>query len=299
VVPTYLDERRDEFRPATFSEQKRYLERYWQGLHDTVLKDIKRENVVAIVDRIAKVHGRVAADRAKTSLSAFFTWAIDRSYCDATPVTNIKARNQKGPRSRVLSEAELVEVWRACEDDDYGWIIKLLILTAQRKSEIGDLSWPEIDMGKCQIELPEHRTKNGRPHIVALADETLSIIKSVSRREGRTFLFGRRDSGFSGWSSGKAKLHRRLPKKMPAWTLHDIRRSVVTHLHERGFAQPHVVEAIVNHVSGHQAGVAGVYNKAVYLAERRRALNMWGAHIAALVAGSRGNIVPLGRTGVI
>ena len=80
---------------------------------------------------------------------------------------------------------------------------------------------------------------------------------------------------------------------MASWTLHDIRRSVVTHLHERGFAPPHVVEAIVNHVSGHQGGVAGVYNKAQYLPERRQALVLWGAHIAAIAEGRASNVVPM------
>jgi hypothetical protein len=80
---------------------------------------------------------------------------------------------------------------------------------------------------------------------------------------------------------------------MPPWRLHDLRRSFVTHVNESGFAQPHVVEAIVNHVSGHLAGVAGTYNKALYLAERRRALELWGTQVTALVEGRSSKIVPL------
>ena len=80
---------------------------------------------------------------------------------------------------------------------------------------------------------------------------------------------------------------------MAPFTLHDIRRSVVTHLHERGFAPPHVVEAIVNHVSGHQGGVAGVYNKAQYLPERRQALALWGAYVEAIAQGRASNVVPM------
>ena len=110
-------------------------------------------------------------------------------------------------------------------------------------------------------------------------------------------MFGFR-AGFSGWSTSKSELNAKLAqslglKPMAAWTLHDIRRSVVTHLHELGFAPPHVVEAIVNHVSGHQGGVAGVYNKAQYLPERRQALALWGAHIAAAVAGRTSKVLPM------
>ena len=86
-----------------------------------------------------------------------------------------------------------------------------------------------------------------------------------------------------------------IANAMPAWRLHDLRRSCVTGLNENGFAQPHVVEAIVNHVSGHLAGVAGTYNKAVYLADRQQALERWAAQIVALVEGRASNVVPLKR----
>ena len=77
--------------------------------------------------------------------------------------------------------------------------------------------------------------------------------------------------------------------------MHDIRRSFVTHVSERGFAQPHVLEMLVNHVSGSKAGVAGVYNRAVYLNERRQALDLWANHIANLVTGHQTKVVPLAR----
>jgi integrase len=285
VIPKYLHDRQSVFRPATYSEQARYLERYWQPLHQRAITDVQRSLVVARIDTIAEKHGRVAADRARAALSAFFTWAIDRAYCDLNPVQNIQRRSQSEPRSRVLSELELVAVWKACLDDDHGRIVRLLILTGQRKSEIGHLSWCEIDLEKRQIELPPERTKNGRAHVVPLSNEALAVLSNAERLKGRSLVFGKSGGGFMGWSRAKRNLDNRL-QKMLGWTVHDIRRSVVTHLHELGFAHPHVVEAIVNHVSGHQAGVAGIYNKAAYLAERRRALELWGHHIAALVAES-------------
>jgi integrase len=246
------------------------------------------------VDAIAAAQGVVAADRARTALSGFYGWAIERGYCEVSPSFNISPRASGKARDRFLTEAELVEVWRACGNDDYGRIVRLLILTGQRRQEIGDLSWREIDIERRLIELPADRTKNHRAHVVPLSDAALALLPAQSK--GRDLVFGGGGGGFSGWSKAKAALAARIvdaralvdPKNaMPHWRIHDLRRSFVTHVNERGFAQPHVVEAIVNHISGHLAGVAGVYNKALYLAERRQAIKLWGAHVAALVEGAR------------
>ena len=301
LVPKYLRDCANRLRDTTYIGTTRYLDRYWKPLHDSPVEVIQRREIVAVIDDLAANHGKVAADRARAALSGFFAWAIDRSYLDLNPVQNIQRRAQGGSRTRTLSEPELAEVWRACADDDYGRIVRLLILTGQRKTEIGDLTWTEIDLEKRQFDLPPERTKNGRAHLVPLSEEAIRLLKEIPRFETRSFAFGQGSRGFQGWSKAKTFLDERIneerakagKKRMPGWTVHDIRRSVVTHLHERGFAQPHVVEAIVNHVSGHRGGVAGVYNKALYLPERRRALDLWGQHVAALVKGRQSNAVPM------
>jgi integrase len=305
VVPKYLSARQGELRTKSHFEATRYLRQSWAPLHDVAIDAITRQSVVRVVDNLERDNGKVAADRARVALSGLFAWAIDRGYLDSNPTLNIRSRAQSTARTRVLSEAELVEVWKACLDDDNGHIVKLLILTGQRRAEIGDLAWPEVDLEKRQIDLPEHRTKNGRPHIVPLSTAALGIINSLPRSLGRHLIFGRGAGGFGGWSKSKAELDARIAKAraravhkpkgkpMPGWTLHDLRRSFVTHISEHGFAQPHVVEAIVNHISGAKAGVAGVYNRASYLAENRQAFELWGAHITALVAGTESNVVAL------
>jgi integrase len=299
LLPDFL--RRKSGAAASYQyELKLYLERYWQALHDRPLESVSRREIVALLDRLAVEHGGVAADRAKAALSNFFGWALERSYIDASPVQNISRRAANGSRDRVLSEAELLAIWRITGDDDYSRILRLLILSAQRKSEIGDLQWPEINFERQQIELPGIRTKNRRPHLVPLSKTAIEILNAVPHRSKRTFLFGDGQRGFQGWSKAKARLDENLlvsarkeaeargddpsEVKIPAWTVHDIRRSVITHIGENGFAAPHVVEMLVNHISGHKGGVAGVYDKAQHLSERRRALNSWGAHIAALMA---------------
>jgi len=165
-----------------------------------------------------------------------------------------------------------------------------LFLTAQLRAEIGDLRRSELHDG--QIILPASRTKNGLIHSVPLSDQALSIIKAQPRRIDsggrlRDLLFGMGDKGFSGWSKSKERLDEaiaeELGKPLPGWTLHDLRRTAATYMggglphhmlvklspKDRKLAdglgiQPHVVEAVLNHISGHKAGVAGVYQRGTY-----------------------------------
>jgi hypothetical protein len=120
LVPRYLREREATLRGTTYIEASRYLERYWKPIHAMAIEGVRRSDLVEVIDTIADEHGKVAADRARTALSAFFAWAIDRSYVDFNPVHNLQRRSQSAGRTRVLSEAELTEVWKACGEDDYG-----------------------------------------------------------------------------------------------------------------------------------------------------------------------------------
>ena len=295
TVQRYLADRQPKLRPRYFLEIKRQLEQDWKPLHAQSVDGVTRHVIVERVDEIAAGQGEVAADRARIALSGFYGWVIERGYCEANPTLNIAPRAKAVARDRVLLESELGDIWQACGDDDYGRIIKLLILTGQRRREIGDLAWLELEFGKQQIELPLERTKNGRPHLVPLSDLAVDILTGVERQENREFVFGRGAGGFSGWSRAKLELDIRITngrkkagikKPMPPWVLHDLRRSFVTHLNERGITPPHVIEAIVNHVSGHVAGVAGTYNKALYMEERRRALDEWSKIVSTQRSGS-------------
>jgi integrase len=293
IVELYLADRRPAWRPRYSLEITRHLTKDWAPLAGSAIRSVTRQNVVDVIDKIAAGQGRVAADRAKTALSGLFVWAIDKGFADATPILHIKRRSENDVRERTLSPEELAEVWRAAGavGGDYGSIVRLLMLTGQRRSEIGGLAWAEVreNGDGRRLELPPEKTKNHRGHIVPLSEEAWRCLPS---RADRAMVFGRRfDTGYSGWSRSKAGLDeaiaaarraRRIKGTMPEWRLHDLRRSFVTLVSELGFAQPHVIEAIVNHVSGAKSGVAGVYNKATYLAERRQALEAWGAWVRQL-----------------
>src|SRR5262249_44151720 len=158
--------------------------------------------------------------------------------------------------------------WRATPDNDYGRIVRLLILTAQRREEIGGLLRTEVNRDAKQIELPGARIKNGRPHDVPLSDEALAELDAAPERDGRLPVFGTGQGGYSGWSKSKQALDEAAKLSQP-WTLHDLRRTVATRMadspEDGGLGVlPHVIEAILNHVSGHKAGVAGIYNRSTY-----------------------------------
>jgi integrase len=293
LVPRFLTFKHGRISADYHYQLHLFLNRYWAPLHGVPVEALRRGKIVALLDQIVDAHGATGADRAVSALSSFFAWAIERSYVELSPVIGISRRATGGARERVLTKAELVAVWKAAGNFDYAAIVRLLILTGQRKSEIGNLEWSEVDFDLKQIALGAGRTKNKRAHAVPLNKAALQILWEVPRRARREFVFGDGVRGFQGWSKAKERLDARLPAGMPHWTLHDLRRSVGTHLNEEGFAEPHIVEAILNHVSGSKAGVAGVYNRAAYAKQKRQALDLWGAWIGAALAGRECNVIPL------
>ncbi len=288
VIGRFLARQEGRLRPRSYVDAKRYLEQYWKPLHSLHLARISRATVAARLGKIADEHGPVSADRARAALSSFFTWVIGEGLCDMNPVigTNKHFDGAKS-RERVLADRELALIWRTLPDSDYGEIVRLLMLTGQRREEIGALRWSEVDLEERIIKLPPARTKNSRPHEVPLSKPAFAILKSRPARAGRDSIFGNgprtgsdRQSGFQGWSKSKAALDKQAA--IGSWRLHDVRRSVATRMAELG-VQPHVIEAVLNHISGHKAGVAGVYNRSSYAAEKRAALDLWGKHVQLLI----------------
>ena len=291
VAERFLAFQARHLRPSTLYSTSLYLQQYCRRLHGLRLDAVTRREIASMLSTIAEKHGAVSADRARAALSAFFAWAMREGLCDASPVIGTNVYAGATARDRKLDDAELAAIWLALDDDDYGDINKLLILTGQRSDEIAKLRRPEVH--DRVLDLPGQRTKNGRPHIVPLSDAAYQIIEP---RLERDWLFGRRGTGFSGWSKAKGLLDAKL--KIPAWQLRDIRRTVATGMAELG-VEPHIIEAVLNHVSGHKAGVAGVYNRATYAPQKADALALWANHVATIVAQASGvNVSRLRPKGV-
>ena len=291
ILKSYLPDKREAVRPGTYLSVERHLLKHCRALHNVPIASLDRRTIAARLAAIATSNGPVEANRVRASLSAFFSWCMQQGLAEINPVIGTGKRPESA-RERVLSKAELKAIWQATAGtDDYSAIIRLLMLTGQRAAEIGSLRWSEI-IGDA-IALQPERTKNKRAHSIPLSPLALRIIEARPRRDGRDLIFGRMfDRPFCGWTACKRTLDARLSAAgadVAPWTTHDLRRTFATNAAEIGVA-PHIVEAVLNHVSGHKRGIAGTYNRATYEPQKRAALNRWADHLLAVVEG-RGNEV--------
>jgi integrase len=221
-------------------------------------------------------------------LSKMFAWLQEKRRVTLNPLDVLKRPSPPKARDRVLDEKEIVKLWRAAEQASkpFDAAIKLLLLTGCRLNEVARMEVSELSDDLSMWTIQSSRVKNGRVHQVPLPPLAREIIAKVERMEGCKFVFsttGR--SAISGWSKVKAKLDAAM-QDVPPWRIHDVRRSTATHLSEAGIA-PHVVELVLNHISGARAGVAGTYNRSVQMQERRAALEAWADRIEVLVGGRR------------
>jgi integrase len=283
----YLAARQGAQRASTHRAAKRYFEKHLAPLHRRAVHTIDRATVAALLREITRDHGRTSAARARGNLSALFAWAMREGVTSANPVvgTNDPAEGI-APRDRVLAPEELKIIWRQCQDNDFGRIVRLLLLTACRRDEIGGLRWSELDLETGKLLLPKERTKNGRPLALTLPNCARSILKAAPRRIGRDLVFGGGKAGFSAWSYCTLSFNSRTTeangdRALAPWRIHDLRRTVRTGLSKIG-VKPHVAELVLNH-TGHKAGIGGVYDHYDYQPEIAEALASWEQHLLELV----------------
>jgi integrase len=252
-------------------------------------KDVRNEGVS--IARARDLH---------TKLSGLWTWLRKQRRVTVDPFVNLDLPAAAQDRDRVLNDGELRLLWRALDDEPaLGPIIKLLTLTGARRREVSDMRFSELSEDSATWTIPGARTKNGKTHIVPLSKAAQALLRDMPRLAGCDFVFtisGKRPP--SGWTLAKRRIDKAMAKAagkpVPHWVIHDVRRSVATGMGEIGI-QPHIIEAVLNHVSGHKAGVAGVYNRARYAAEKAMALQRWAAHVEGIVSGghAKADVVPI------
>jgi integrase len=301
----------------TYSERfvELYLKPNWRGtwgsanctIHNVFIPrwgnrpvhEITRADIVKVLDEYSDRPAR--RKEIHSLLRKFFNWATDRQDIDFSPLAGMKAPKAVPSRRRVLSDDEVVALWRATENSGWPWgpFVRMLILTMQRRQEVAEMDWSEIDLNARRWTLPADRAKNDQEHVIPLTSLALAELQLLGpKRKGLVFTTTG-TTPVSGFFKGRAALHKDMiaylkakqveeggdpaEVEVPNWRLHDIRRTGATHL--QSLRVPvEVTESVLNHISGTRAGVAGIYNRYRYDDEKRTALDAWDAKLQSLLS---------------
>ena len=282
-------------RPRTARETQRLLDLHvlprWRS---RLLRDITRRDVLDLLDRVVDGGKPIAANRTFSAVRKMFNWAVARDIVAASPCAGVKPPTAERSRDRVLSDSELRDVWHAASKmgGPFGTLIRLLVLTGQRRDEVARARWSEFDLDGRLWTLARERIKNDTPHDVALSKSTIAILKALPRNGSEYVLTTNGEAPSSNYAKNKQRLDALLPDDMPAWRLHDIRRTVASGMARLGVNLP-TIEKILNHRSGSFAGIVSVYQRHDFADERRRALEAWGAHVERLIGHKTAKVVAL------
>jgi integrase len=242
---------------------------------------IGKRDIVELASEIAQRGTPMAANTLLKVIKTFLNWCVARAVIDASPAEGVPLPGKEVVRDRVLTNNELASVIRAARQigGAYGGIVEMLALTGQRREEVAQMVGDEIDFNSRTWTLPGSRTKNGKPHIVHLSEPCIKLIKRASRLGSYVFsISGVRP--FRNFTNAKRALDEL--SGVTDWCLHDLRRTCVSGMARLG-VPPHVADKILNHQSGTISGVAAVYQRHDFLAERKLALDRWGQYIESLV----------------
>ena len=271
--------------------------------------EVTRAEIHKLLDEMVDRGSPINANRLLAVLRRMFNWSVERGLIERSPCEKLKAPAAEHARDRVLSEDEIRAAWQAFKGVGwpFGRIAQLLLLTGARRDEIAAGRWSEIDLEARTWTVAKERSKNGVAHEIPLSDAAIGIIRELPRigDKGDGFIFTTTNrSPVSGWSRAKAHVDKSViavkretaDVEAPAhWTFHDLRRTAASGMAGLGIA-PHVVEAVLNHKSGTIKGVARVYNRYDYAAEKRAALDAWARRLEAIVTGAAAsNVVELAQ----
>jgi integrase len=246
------------------------------------IHEITKRDVVEVVSAIEQRGAPGAANKTLKSTKTFLRWCVGRAVLDRSPAEGVPLPAKEVARDRVLDDRELAQVILAARKigGPYGGIVEFLVLTGQRREEVAGLSWGELDLAQRIWTIPKARTKNAKAHIVYLSIQALAVLMRAGRKGPLVFTpLGTKP--FQDFTHAKRRLDQL--SGVNGWRLHDLRRTCVSGMARLGVA-PHVADKILNHQAGAISGVAAVYQRHEFLAERQGALERWGGHIAYIVA---------------
>jgi integrase len=251
------------------------------------IHEISKRDVIDVVNAIEQRGAPVAANKALKAIKTFFRWCVGRAVLDRSPADGVPLPAKEVARDRVLSDDELARVILAARQigGAYGNIVEMLGLTGQRREEVARSTWKEFDIGGRTWKLSSERTKNAKGHEVYLSDQVVAVLGRVDKIGDLVFSH----SGTASFQAfGVAKQELDKLSGVTGWRLHDLRRTCVSGMARLGVA-PHVADKILNHQNGTISGVAAVYQRHDFLAEREQALKLWGAHVARITTHAISN----------
>lgn len=276
VARAYLEDCEGRVRPSTMKGYRLYL----NGI------EFKGSiGKVAGNDVLRKIANHTSSPSSQnyafTTFKVFFNWAVRRGYLQSNPLLPHKRPHRMMPRERVLDDEELRDLLLFCRSnpDRFTWIVQLLVFTGQRKGEIANLEWQDVD-GK-HIILPGRKTKNKREHVLPLGRHAFELLKQIEGGENYVFGTPADDKPFNGF--GKSTKRMLTETRLTHFTLHDLRRTFAT-IHARIGTPVHVTEKLLNHASGTISGVAAVYNRHSYQQEMKAAVADYDKYIAKLIS---------------
>lgn len=280
LLEQFIDQRLSQNRSAGEISRllRREISKPWAGRS---VHEISKRDVIDVISAIVARGTPSAANKALKSIKTFLNWCVGRAVLDRSPADGIPLPSKEAARDRVLDDRELARMIRASRKigGPYGGIVELLALTGQRREEVAQMRWEEIDVDRRTWTIPKTRTKNKKAHIVHLSGQSLAVLKRQNPQSAFVFsTFG--SKSFQEFSSCKRELDHL--SGVASWRLHDLRRTCVSGMARLGIA-PHVADKILNHQSGTISGVAAVYQRHAFLNERECALDLWGAHVNNVV----------------
>ncbi|WP_319826084.1 tyrosine-type recombinase/integrase [Thalassovita sp.] len=283
VIPDYI-EKHAKVHNRDWIRKEALLAKF-TALHGKRIDEIKRADVVKACDEIHK-SAPVSANRALAHLKHLMGWCVERGMIDASPIAGMKPLSKERSRERVLTDDELGALWEVFGDEGYpfGDCMKFLMLSGQRRAEVAEMLWPEIDLEKRLWTLPSQRAKNGKQHTVPLTDAMVEVLRKTPRFFNSDYVFTTTGkTPISGFGRLKTRLDKALPESSAPWIIHDLRRTMSTNMAMLGVPQP-VTEALLNHKTGVVSGVAAIYNVYSYADEKREALGKWNERIEKITA---------------
>jgi integrase len=278
--------RPDSKNPTTLIEAGGDVLPRWRG-HK--VHEISRRDVIDLLDAICDRGAPVMANRTLAAIRKFFNWCVERDVLQNSPCAGVGAPSVEKARDRVLTDAELLLIWRASAQLGYpgGPLVRLLMLTGQRVNEIAQLRLVEVDTVERRLVFGAERVKNSQVHEVSLSEAAGTLLAELPHIANDHDLVFVSAAGVavSSFSRLKARLDAAIAtlngQELHHWTFHDLRRSMASGLARLG-VELHVIEKILNHRSGTFRGVVGVYQRHDFALEKRHAMELWSQHLLGM-----------------